>query len=89
MRVDIFSVSVQNEKRSHSTEQWLLKMKNEPDSNREGAFPLFNEVPEDKWLVDSGASSHMTPKREYFGTYWSFSTNEKVALGDGRVVEEV
>ena len=39
--------------------------------------------------MDSGASSHMTPKREYFSKYQVFSTPEKVALGDGRVVEAV
>ena len=27
---------------------------------------MSDEVPDDKWLVDSGASSHMTPKRGYF-----------------------
>ena len=61
----------------------------ESDSNGEGAFPVSDEVPEDKWLVDSGASSHMTPKREYFTKYRSFSTPEKVGLGDGRVVDAV
>ena len=50
---------------------------------------MSGEVPEDKWLVDSGAASHMTPKREYFTEYQSFSAPEKVALGDGRVVEAV
>ena len=50
---------------------------------------MSDEVPEDKWLVDSGASSHMTPKREYFTKYRSFSTPEKVGLGDGRVVDAV
>ena len=50
---------------------------------------MSGEVPEDEWLVDSGASSDMTPKREYFTKYRSFSAPEKVALGDGRVVEAV
>ena len=60
-------------------------------SDGEGAFPASRsaEVPNDRWLVDSGASSHMTPKREYFSEYKVFSTPEKVALGDGRVVEAV
>ena len=61
----------------------------ESDSDGEGAFSVSDEVPEDKWLMDSGASSHMTPKREYFTKYRSFSTPEKVSLGDGRVVEAV
>ena len=50
---------------------------------------MSDKISEDKWLVDSGASSHMTPKREYFTKYRSFSTPEKVALGDGRIVEAV
>ena len=61
----------------------------ESDSDGEGAFPASAEVPEGKWLVDSGASSHMTPKREYFTEYQLFSIPEKVALDDGRVVEAV
>lgn len=61
----------------------------ESDSDGEGAFSVSDEVPEDKWLMDSGASSHMTPKRGYFTKYRSFSTPEKVSLGDGRVVEAV
>ena len=61
----------------------------ESDSDGEGAFPVSDEVPDDKWLVDSGASSHMTPKGGYFTNYRSFSTPEKVGLGDGRVVEAV
>ena len=40
-------------------------------------------------MVDSDASSHTTHKREYFAKYRSFITPEKVALGDGRVVEAV
>ena len=52
---------------------------------------MSDEVPGDtcKWLVDSGASSHMAPKKGYFTEYHSFSTPEKVAPGDGRVVEAV
>ena len=61
----------------------------ESSSDGEGAFPASGKVPEDNWLVDSGASSHMTPKRDCFDTYLSFSTPEKVCLGDGRIVEAV
>lgn len=61
----------------------------ESSNEDEGAFPVSDEVPENKWLIDSGASSHMTPKREYFSTYRAFSTPEKVGLGDGRTVEAV
>ena len=86
MRLDTFNGFVQNEKRGHSTEQRLLKTKLRLTVTvREHSQCL----PGDKWLVDSGASGHMTPKREYFTKYRSFSTPEKVGLGDGRVVEAV
>ena len=69
------------------------KMSNEDDvkssDDTEGAFPASTKVPQEKWLVDSGASSHMTPDRKYFTEYRSFSTPERVGLGDGRVVEAV
>ena len=61
----------------------------ESDSGGESAFPACDETSDSQWLIDSGASSHMTPRREYFNTYRSFSTPEKVSLGDGRVVEAV
>ena len=52
-------------------------------------FPASDRVPEENWLVDSGASSHMTPNRRHFLEYRSFSTPEKIGLGDGRVLEAV
>ena len=50
---------------------------------------MSNEVLEDKWLEDSGASSHMTPKREYFTNYQLLSTPKEFGLRDNRVVETV
>ena len=35
------------------------------------------------WLVDSGASSHMTRQRHLLWNYTEFQTPEKVSLGDG------
>ena len=37
-----------------------------------------------KWLVDSGASRHMTSKREILTHYRKFEKPEKVGLCDGR-----
>ena len=39
------------------------------------------------WLVDSGASSHMTLQKEFLTNYHEFDTPQKVGLGDGRIVE--
>lgn len=40
-----------------------------------------------QWLLDSGASSHMTSQVDYLTNYRTFDTPEKVGLGDGRIVE--
>ena len=58
------------------------------ESNGEGAF-VTSTSPDGNWLIDSGASSHMTHKREYFTDFKEFDRPEKVHLGDGRVVEAV
>ena len=42
-----------------------------------------------KWLVDSGASSHMTSQKKLLIDYREFDTPQVVGLGDGRVVEAV
>ncbi len=56
-----------------------------PDSEYEGASGSLLQV--DKWLIDSGASSHMTSQMQYLTDYRKFDTPEKVGLGDGQVVE--
>ena len=43
----------------------------------------------ERWLVDSGASSHMTNQREILTDYQEFKHPEKVRLGDGRTVDAV
>lgn len=56
----------------------------------ESAFPVGGmQENGDEWLIDSGASRHMTPKDNIFSTYTKFSTPEKVAVADGRVVDAV
>ena len=40
-----------------------------------------------RWLVDSGASSHMTWDKELLTDYQEFETPQKVGLGDGRQVD--
>ena len=42
-----------------------------------------------KWLVDSGASSHMTREKDLLTDYREFESPEKVGLGDGKAVEAV
>ena len=42
---------------------------------------------ENKWLIDSGASSHMTNNKDLLIDYKAMDETENVALGDGRVVK--
>ena len=42
-----------------------------------------------RWLVDSGASGHMTYEKELLTDYKKFEKLEKVGLGDGRTVDAV
>ena len=44
---------------------------------------------QDSWLVDSGASSHMTRNKGLLVNYQEFEVPEKVGLGDGRTVDAV
>ena len=50
----------------------------------EGAFGASQSFDTEGWIVDSGASSHMTPVREILVDYIEF---EMVYLGDGQTVE--
>ena len=39
------------------------------------------------WVIDSGASSHMTKEKRVLTNFQEFEEPENVALGDGRVVK--
>lgn len=57
----------------------------------ESAFPV-GEVRDDtknEWLIDSGASRHMSPDEAIFTSYTKFEMPEKVAIADGRLVDAV
>ena len=62
----------------------------EDDTDNAGAFAASHETMESshmgKWLIDSGASSHMTNRRELIQQYKEFQEPEKVGLGDGRAI---
>ena len=56
----------------------------------EYAFPMSGTTPNrEKWIIDSGATSHMTFQKHLLHDYREFDTPEKVGLGDGRVVDAV
>ncbi len=41
------------------------------------------------WIVDSGATSHMCNKKEFFVEYDAFQQLGEVTIGDGHVLEVV
>ena len=48
-----------------------------------------NQSPSEQWLIDSGATSHMTYSRELLHRYCKFNEPQMVSLGDGRTVEAI
>ena len=63
----------------------------EDSSDTDGAFAAsvgsLQKSFSARWLVDSGASSHMTRRKDLLMNYVEFAKPEKVALGDGKTVE--
>ena len=53
-----------------------------------GAF-CVGSPSSDVWLIDSGASSHMTNQKELLSDYIELETPKKVRLGDGQSVDAV
>uniref|UniRef100_A0ABD2W186 Retrovirus-related Pol polyprotein from transposon TNT 1-94 n=1 Tax=Trichogramma kaykai TaxID=54128 RepID=A0ABD2W186_9HYME len=45
-----------------------------------------NEDCSENWLLDSGASQHMTHHRDWFSTYTSFQNKIPIRLGDGHIL---
>ena len=56
----------------------------------EYAFPMPGITPNrEKWIIDSGATSHITFQKHLLHDYREFDTPEKIGIGDGRVVDAV
>ena len=49
----------------------------------------FGESIADRWIIDSGATRHMTFQQDLLTDYCQFNKPEKVGLGDGRMVDAV
>ena len=87
-----------NSMRRSKTKPWH-KAKNAEVSNKSvdssaDAFSAINKsayvsCKKDRWIVDSGASSHMTNLRNNLCNFVMFEKPELVALGDGKTVEAV
>lgn len=57
----------------------------ESSSQTESTYHTTNSP----WIIDSGASRHMTGRKELFSTYEKLSTPEKVSVGDGRILDAI
>ena len=77
--------------RSSTAEVHRVKTAGEQVSSEyDQAFGVtVGSVQKEQWLVDSGASSHMTPNRELLTDYCQFEHPQLVGLGDGRTVEAI
>lgn len=95
----IFSVIVPEKRKWHKAKIAESKKSRQENSDVDGedfyaaAFMAFagNVKSADKecypWLIDSGASSHMTKEKHVLINFQEFEDPENVALGDGRVVK--
>ena len=54
-----------------------------------GAHVLSSECDRDVWIIDSGATKHMSPHRSMFVTYVPFHVHKTVLLGNGTDCEAV
>ncbi len=59
------------------------------DSDGEALVTGGSARSSDCWIIDSGATSHMSNNKELFVEYRELSTPEKVTLGDGRCLDVV
>ena len=60
------------------------------ENEGEYAYPVTGTSQnQEKWIVDSGATSRMTYQKHLLHDYQEFDKSEKVGLGDGRVVDAV
>jgi hypothetical protein len=49
-------------------------------------FNVSNIPPTSLWILDSGATDHMTPSSNYFSTYHPSPSNKKISTADGTLV---
>ena len=79
-----------NQKKSSHEADTAQQDTDESDTEGGSAFAVRKDDSQaGKWLVDSGASSHMTWNQKLLTDYEEFETPEKVRLGDGRTVDAV
>lgn len=80
--------SIKKKYKAHKAKSVVYKDK---EDTFEGAFVVNesckSDAQQEEWLIDSGASKHMTWNKEALQNYQEFSEPQTVKLGYGRVVE--
>ena len=77
-------------KKTYSTDNHRLRAAEQLGSECEQAFEAtVSSVERGQWLIDSGASSHMTPEKELLTDYPEFEQPQSVGLGDGSTVQAI
>ena len=77
-------------KSQHSGQRHIAKNAAEDSGIKNYGFVMSNandNTKEKKWLIDSGATSHMTHNRDIFTEYTKFEKPQNVCLDDGHIVE--
>lgn len=57
------------------------------DDEEEGAVFAAGEIRREEWLIDSGATSHMTPHRSNLFEYKKLKTGQQVSIADGKKLQ--
>lgn len=73
-------------KPKHKATPATLEANVEPDSQLFATGLVTNATQKDYWIIDSGASQHMTSDQRLFTDYVKFDKPEPVTLGDGHHV---
>lgn len=86
---DCPSLKKKTKKKTHKAKNVTC---DDAEDSSESAFVTKEANPTDRpqqveWLIDSGASKHMTCDKEILQEYQQFSKAQSVKLGDGRVVD--
>lgn len=82
---------LKNKNQTHKAKQMTCEDNENSESANESAFVVREnqneKVKQIEWLIDSGASKHMTCSKEILQDYQEFTKPQSVKLGDGRVVD--
>ncbi|XP_012236494.1 uncharacterized protein LOC105680270 [Bombus impatiens] len=52
-----------------------------------GSTSAIQKANPDVWIIDSGATDHMTGRREWFGVFEEFDNTVKIEIGDGTFMD--